>query len=349
MFGSCVLYRQDRISPFLRSRVARYCFTLNNYTEEELLSVTEFAKSKDAKYLVFGKEKGESGTPHLQGFVILATSQRFNWVKNKLGTRAHIEIARGKSEQAADYCKKENDFQEFGTFPNKQGKRTDIEEAIDWGDEFFKEKGTFPNMTDLAKEYPSLAVRYGKSILRVVEVRNDKQEPIRVGDPKPWQAELAAILDEPADDRQVRFYVDINGGTGKSWFQGWYFGKHRNETQILSIGKRDDLAYAINRTNRIFFLNVPRGQMQCLQYTILEQLKDRIVFSTKYQSTTKYLRTWPHVVVFSNEEPDMSAMSVDRYNITRLHGDPPASPPPVVLHNGAWSSFAPGFTPGEGN
>ena len=63
------------------------------------------------KYLVFGREVGESGTPHLQGYAQLivrtAVSKlpKFPW---------HTEAAKGTPEQASQYCKKDGDFKEFG-------------------------------------------------------------------------------------------------------------------------------------------------------------------------------------------------------------------------------------------
>ena len=77
----------------------RWCFTLNNYTEEEYNELKEV----DCKYIVIGKGVGESGTPHLQGFVIFSNTKRLAAVK-RINGRAHWEKARGTSEQAADYC-----------------------------------------------------------------------------------------------------------------------------------------------------------------------------------------------------------------------------------------------------
>ena len=41
------------------SKSRNFCFTLNNYTEEE----ENILITADCKYLVMGKEVGESGTP----------------------------------------------------------------------------------------------------------------------------------------------------------------------------------------------------------------------------------------------------------------------------------------------
>lgn len=89
----------------------------------------------------------------------------------------------------------------------------------------------------------------------------------------------------------------------------------RDDVQFLSVGKRDDLAHAIEIQTRIFLLDIPRGQMEYLQYSVLEMLKNCLVFSPKYQSSMKRLLKCPHVIVFCNEYPDMDAMTRDRYYI----------------------------------
>lgn len=81
-------------------------------------------------YLVFGREVGSNGTPHLQGYVSFSKRRSLSYVRKKFGKRCHCEIARGSPQQASDYCKKEGDFEEFGTLPRGRGQRSDIESAI---------------------------------------------------------------------------------------------------------------------------------------------------------------------------------------------------------------------------
>lgn len=68
----------------------------------------------------------------------------------------------------------------------------------------------------------------------------------------------------------------------------------------------------------IFLFDIPRGQMTYLQYSVLESMKDRMIFSPKYESSFKILRSTPHVIVFSNEAPDMNAMSTDRFKVINV-------------------------------
>jgi hypothetical protein len=134
-----------------------------------------------------------------------------------------------------------------------------------------------------------------------------------------WQRVLHdALRTNDPGDRAILFYVDEEGGKGKTWFQRYMVSKYPNDTQVLSIGKRDDVAHALDQTKKIFLFNVPRGGMEFFQYTTVEQLKDRMVFSPKYDSKTKIWREKVHVVVFCNEEPDMAKMTADRYIIMNI-------------------------------
>ena len=90
-----------------------WCYTLNNYTVEE----HEKLQSLACKYHVIGEEEGESGTPHLQGFIYFASAKTFLAAKKVIGERAHIEEMKGTPAQAAEYCKKEGRFWEQGGCP----------------------------------------------------------------------------------------------------------------------------------------------------------------------------------------------------------------------------------------
>jgi len=94
----------------------RWCLTLNNYTDQEFQELKDYK----AKYQVIGEEVGDNGTPHLQGFFVLKNNAKLSAMK-KLSARAHWEPARGTSEQAADYCKKEGKYVEYGELPKTPG------------------------------------------------------------------------------------------------------------------------------------------------------------------------------------------------------------------------------------
>lgn len=106
-------------------RGRNWCFTLNNYTEGEHAQICGLQSDDGVRYLIMGKEVGESGTAHLQGYIEFQKAKEFGNVKKHLVERVHLEPAKGSSKQNAAYCSKDGDFVEFGT-PVGQGCRTDL-------------------------------------------------------------------------------------------------------------------------------------------------------------------------------------------------------------------------------
>lgn len=294
------------------SQASRYCFTINNYAEGDIIQVDELSILPNCVYLIYGKETGENGNPHLQGFFILKAPQRFSWVKRRL-PRAHIEAARGTSESAALYCKKEGDFKEIGVFPANKGKRTDLDKAILWADKFIAENGRPPSFNELAIHQPNIATKFPRFI-NVVRARAPTAV-LQEGQVNQWQNALEERLNGPADDRKILFYSDPEGSKGKSWFQRYYYTKYPGRSQLFTFGKRDDTAYMIDESCYVFFFNIPRTAMEHLNYHLLEQIKDRVVQSNKYESRVKVFTHNTHVVVFSNEYPDLTKMTQDRFDI----------------------------------
>jgi len=293
-----------------RTQSRSYVFTLNNYVEPDVARLR--ALGGEVSYLVFGREVGDSGTPHLQGYVVFNRRVAFATAKRSIGDRAHLEVTRGTPEQASDYCKKDGDFEEFGSLP-QQGKRSDWAAYKTWVESL----GYRPSRREIILEWPSLASR----CLRFCVEYADALVPISgLVDSEPrfgWQANLKAELDADPDARKIHFFVDPTGNSGKSWFCRYAMCQFQ-DCQVLRVGKVADLTYTLNIETRIVLFDVPRSQSQFLQYSVLESLKDRMVFSPKYESSFKIMRSVPHVIVFMNEEPDESVLSADRYKVTRI-------------------------------
>lgn len=300
-------------APAPSSRAKRWVFTLNNWTEDELQRILDGGRS-NAEYLVVGREQGEQGTPHLQGYVYWRTNCRLATCKNRLGTnRVHLEIARADCPTNRAYCTKEDDFEEIGTCPEQsQGRRTDLERFFDWSDEFGRENGRPPTTPEVARIHPTIAVRYPRC-LEIVRLRCERSLFHQQPQPREWQQRLYDDLVGEPDDRKIKFVVDPHGGLGKSWFVRWFLDQHPSDCQVFRPARVQDIAHAVRVRTKYFFFDVPRNGMEFLQFQVLEQLKDRLIFSPKYQSTTKQLLNVPHVVVFCNEHPTETEMSNDRY------------------------------------
>jgi len=85
-----------------------WCFTINNPEPWHL----EAIETMDWAYLVYQVEVGESGTPHIQGFVQLRDKQRKTAILNHISEHGdpdlggHWEKRRGTPSEAAHYCMK---------------------------------------------------------------------------------------------------------------------------------------------------------------------------------------------------------------------------------------------------
>jgi len=114
------------------SRFRAACFTLNNYTDDEVANLRLLPGGGALKYLVFQFEIGENGTHHVQGYAYAKDAKSLASWKTLISPRSHIERARGTPEQCRDYCTKEETRQPgtepfiWGELP-EQGKRTDLD------------------------------------------------------------------------------------------------------------------------------------------------------------------------------------------------------------------------------
>jgi len=107
-----------------------WCFTLNNPTEDEKNALSNCLP--DERYCVYQLEKGDSGTPHMQGYCYFEQRKSLRQVKTYIGQRAHCEPAKGSPSQNRTYCTKDEGRLdgpfERGQIPS-QGRRTDLSEA----------------------------------------------------------------------------------------------------------------------------------------------------------------------------------------------------------------------------
>lgn len=131
---------QRNVARAVRAQVTRWCFTINNYTEEHCERILSIPRDpRGVRYIVVGREVGASGTPHLQGYIEFSRSVRMATVQMAIGARGcHVEAAIGTAIQNKEYCTKENNVLiDWGSTGNeRQGTRNDIrrvKELLDGG------------------------------------------------------------------------------------------------------------------------------------------------------------------------------------------------------------------------
>lgn len=146
------------------ARVRNFVFTANNYTEDSILKLNEL----ECKYMVYGKEVGAQGTPHLQGFVSFKSQKTLSAAIKTLqqchkGT--HVEIAQSLTE-AVEYCMKDGDFIERGTRPMTQAQKGEK------GKEYWTgivEKAQRGGIDEIADETPDAYIRYYRTLKEIAK------------------------------------------------------------------------------------------------------------------------------------------------------------------------------------
>lgn len=148
--------------------VVNWIFVVNNYTPED----EELFASLPCGYLLYGREVGKNGTPHLQGYLQLESRKRLSAMK-KIHPGAHWEPAKGDHASNYQYCTKDGDFVERGTprvgkkgapsmeeriRKNKRLRDTPMDELLDSGELHMLDVRKLKNARlDLAQEIPAFA------------------------------------------------------------------------------------------------------------------------------------------------------------------------------------------------
>lgn len=292
------------------SRGKNWCFTLNNYTNDEVDYISNLVINEKCTYIIYGKEIGESGTPHLQGFVSFDKRAYLNDVKRRVSERAHFETARNVNA-SIEYCKKDGDVFEDGDPPvSNQGKRCDL-------DDFKADvKNGMLNFKEIREKHSSVYAKYRSFVAEYV-LDNSPKRLVHEYPLHEWQQDLVNILSEEPDERTINFVVDLTGNNGKTWFAHWYASKH-DDVQVMTPGKKSDMAYLLRTDIRVLILDAPRSkQGEFIQYDFLEDIKNGYIFSPKYESSIKNLKN-VHLVVLMNEQPDLTKLSFDRFNVINI-------------------------------
>lgn len=148
--------------------------------------------------------------------------------------------------------------------------------------------------------------------------------PKEIKTPIIWNTWNTALYEEikqsPDINRKIFWYWSENGKMGKTSFVR--YAMVHNGAQYASGGKYTDVMNLIYHTDmdncQCVIFGLPREHKNHISYSALEAIKDGIVSNMKsYQNGSKIFNP-PHVVVFANYPPDLSAVSKDRWIIHQI-------------------------------
>jgi len=137
---------------------------------------------------------------------------------------------------------------------------------------------------------------------------------------KPWQQDVIDFLSVDPDSRTIRWIYEPTGNVGKSFLAKYLACR---EGTIISSGKANDIFNQVNTAlesgvlPKVVILDVPRVVADYVSYQALEKLKDGCLYSGKYEGGVCIFPE-VHVIAFSNQKPDLSKMSKDRWKLYEI-------------------------------
>lgn len=198
---------------------------------------------------------------------------------------------------------------------------------------FFMLRSAAENVV-LFKKFPGVFLRKLKSeegskiYCSKEETRTGRQWSggyIKVRDPieelKVWQREIIDEIEQEPEDRKIIWRWEKRGRTGKT-----SLAKHiclKYDGAIYVSGKAADIKCAIQKMieaekePKIIIFDVPRTSLDYVSYQAIEEVKNGIFFSGKYESGMVMFNP-PHVIVFANRPPYLAKLSLDRWDVKRI-------------------------------
>lgn len=155
-----------------------------------------------------------------------------------------------------------------------------------------------------------------KETLREILV-NDCLNEYKEAKWKPWQQ---AVLDLKREDRKIHWYWDLEGNKGKTYLAKYLACK---KGTVVCSGKKGDIFNQVNTCIQngikpeILIADISRSEFNKISYTALEQVKNGMLYSGKYEGGLCIFPS-PIVVVFANALPDNTKLSTDRWIISEV-------------------------------
>lgn len=141
--------------------------------------------------------------------------------------------------------------------------------------------------------------------------------------PYRWQEKFEEEIAPYKEDRRKVYWLwESKGKVGKTHFTQHMVSKWG---AVVISGKAHDIKYAIAKMKKdgemapkFIILNTPRTHGDCISYQAIEEIKDRLFFSGKYEGGMIKMRFSPTIICFANCEPDVERLSKDRWDIREL-------------------------------
>lgn len=136
---------------------------------------------------------------------------------------------------------------------------------------------------------------------------------------KKWQR---SVVDMPADLRRIHCLIDGLGNIGKSTFVGHMCCLKKAQCIPFCNDFRDIMRLVMDKPkSSLYFIDLPRAIKKDRLFQLfagIEKVKDGNVFDDRYGFREEWIDS-PEIWVFTNTEPDLTYLSLDRWNLWRVN------------------------------
>ena len=268
-------------------RGRRWAITIHGHEQQDFDKLVKFFNTDEVECACIAKEWGKYRIhPHWQ--IYLEFFERVNNIKTKLSAilghdNSHIEAAKGTKQANIKYLHATEKHYEMGMI------------------EYAKNIGEVP------KNYRAKTVEFWRSFK-----------------PRPFQQSIIDIAKGEPDKRYIYWIYETIGNTGKSILIEYLCIFHG---AIATGGRAADMKYAVARYQElthhdpvVICLNLARSASFTKATTLsVEELKDGVFFSGKYESTNYLAFNKPHIFIFANKKPDKRLFSSDRWRVFTIN------------------------------
>lgn len=152
------------------------------------------------------------------------------------------------------------------------------------------------------------------------------KDKLAENEPNKFQKFVIELIKKEPNDRDIYWFCDENGNAGKTTLARHLCIKNKN--CLYLSGKGADMKYVVatwlkkNKPNdiEVIFIDYTRTIENYISYTGIEELKNGIFCSTKYECEMCIYNP-PHIIILANFLPNHKALSLDRWRIYDLKND----------------------------
>jgi hypothetical protein len=318
------------IPPSIVGQGVNWCFRISVSKPEEFDKIKTIT-AKKVRSISCQLEESAKGQLHIQGVIHLNGRCRFSALKDqfvRLGFDfGGIWVSRLTSSEDVRkmelYVEKKDtrfdDDYQHRIYPEKEEKVKPHEQVLRLLREHGETEalGYFVKLGYKAKVWSEAKDSYNleQQNYQSMALRRNFEKDVW----KPWQLDLYTIINEKPHNRIVYSIVDPVGNSGKTYFVKRAVAELTDKVVSVTNGKSADLSMIVSRCKSAdtILMSLSRSVEMQVNYQSIEQFKDGVFCSTKYESTS-HVGNCRHFVIFSNFSLRLKQLSLDRWIVWRL-------------------------------